>query len=80
MNPIPIIGLQPQPTFPQTNVNINFPQGIQLNVILAPGIVLSTTLGPDMIEQIHAAWQSARAAQAKEMQIIQRINENNNEH
>jgi hypothetical protein len=75
---LPNIAQQPQ--YPQTNVNIDFPRGIQLSVILAPGVVLSTTLGPDMVEQLYANWQAAKQAQAQELKIIQHVNETKNGH
>ena len=78
MNNVPIIGLQPMPSYPQTTVNVNYPQGVQLSVILALGVVLSTTLGPDMVEQMHTAWEAAKQAQAQELKIIQEVQKSKN--
>lgn len=71
--------LAPQ-QFPQTNANVDFPRGIRLSVVLAPGVEFAVTMGPDMIEQLYGAWEQAKQSQAKEMQIIARVKESKNGH
>jgi len=70
------IGQQPQ--YPQTNANVVYPQGIQLNVILAPGIAISVTVGADSVEQWLALWQQQKQGQGQEMKIIQHVQESKN--
>lgn len=71
---IPKIAQEP-PQFPQVNVNVNVPQGIQLAVVLAPGIALNVTIGAETVEQWFALWQQGKQAQAQELKLIQQVRE-----
>jgi len=57
-----------QPQFPQTNAQVNYPQGIQLTVTLAPGIAFTVIVGHDSVEQWLALWESQKTNIAQHLQ------------
>ena len=56
MGPIPIVGGGPPPQFPITNINIS-PNGMQLAVILAPGIAFNVNCAPETLDSIVEQWK-----------------------
>jgi riboflavin synthase alpha subunit len=68
--PIPILGGAPPPQFPQTNLNIN-PNGMQLTVMLAPGIAFTVNCSPDTLDNIVEQWKIEKR---KHMEMMRAIN------
>lgn len=61
--------LQPQqPQYPQTSAQVNFPQGIQLTVTLAPGIAITVVVGHDSVEQWFSLWDGQKVNITKQIQ------------
>ncbi len=69
--------VQPQPTFPQVRVNVG-PQGMQLDVILAPGIQLTTMIGEEQMNQISKMWIQTRKDIADQMRVIEQVRQSKN--
>lgn len=68
---LPNLGVQPQqPQFPQVNANVNT-MGIQLAIVLAPGISFNINIGPQMVEQWLAMWEQQRGQRELEARAVQ---------
>ncbi len=68
MNELP----QQQPAFPQTNVQVT-PQGVTIAIVLAPGIVLSTILNEESVNQIMKLWLETRKQIKREQETIEAV-------
>ncbi len=77
-NGLPMLEQAPaQPTFPQVQVQVS-PQGMQLNVILAPGIQLSTLIGEEQMNQISKVWIQTRKDIQDQMRVIEHVRQSKN--
>ncbi len=54
------------------------PQGMQLDVILAPGIQLTTMIGEEQMNQISKMWIQTRKDIADQMRVIEQVRQSKN--
>ncbi len=64
--------LQQQPQFPVTNISVS-PQGLVVQIVLAPGVVLQTTLNEETMNQICKLWLETRKQIADQLKVIEHV-------
>lgn len=61
-----------QQQFPQTNVNVT-PDGIVINILLAPNLQLTTGLSNDMLDQIYSQSKETRKEAKRNLEIVRNM-------
>ena len=64
--------LQEEPKFPQTNVQIT-QQGMQIQIALAPGLVITTALNEETMNQVMKLWIQTRKNIADQLRTIEHV-------
>jgi hypothetical protein len=74
--PIPLIGAPQQPPqFPQTGINVN-PDGMQVTIVLAPGMSFLLSYGPDVMDGITKTWKEERRKHEAIMHMVESTKNN----
>ena len=58
-----------QMQFPQTNANVT-PEGVVLNILLAPNLQITTILNNDMIDEISRKSKEVRRQSREHLEIV----------
>lgn len=66
---------QPQPTFPQTNVQIT-PQGLAVATILAPGVIITTMLNEETMNEVCRQWIASRKQIKRDVDLMAEVMRN----
>jgi hypothetical protein len=57
--PIPLVGTQQQPTFPQVGLNI-MPQGLMVTIQLGPTTSINQIIDANVMDQVAKEWRESR--------------------
>lgn len=62
-----------QPIFPQTNANVT-PEGVVINILLAPNLQLTTILNNEMLDNIYHKSKEVRRQSKEHLEIVRDMN------
>jgi len=63
---------QQQPQFPMTNVSVS-PQGLIVQIVLAPGVMLQTVLNEETMNQVTKLWLETRKQIQDQLKMIEHV-------
>ena len=61
-----------QPQFPQTNANVT-PDGVVVNIMLAPNIQITYGLSNEMLDEIHLKSKEARKQAKANLEVVRNM-------